>query len=123
MMRKAASGLKPCPFCGWENASIFSRYTTTRIRYIGDYRLVAEARRYYVRCNRCYAHGGTTTGFIATSFVNSFPFGKGLEELKDEAGSGEPELPSFVKTKEQLEERAAELWNMRKCGGCSHEDL
>ena len=118
--------LKPCPFCGWKNQRIYSRYLHTSIKYLGDngWRLRTDTRRYYVRCNRCYSHGGTVTGAIMNSLekprLNYNPFWLGDDLLVDDVVQGEPEekpeLPPWVKTKAELEEKAAELWNMRLGG-------
>ncbi len=116
--------LKECPFCGWKKARIVSRYAPGgwRIRYIDKFKLQTRERKYYVRCNRCFAHGGIVSGQIVDSFVKAIPSWMGWEDREkhlfadDENPLEEtekPELPTWVKTKEQLQEKAAELWNMR----------
>ena len=119
--------LKPCPFCGCEKARLIGKHEpgSTRIRFIGDYRLYTEGRRYYAKCNRCHAHSGSVSGNIVKSFtiykgfhldersvdrlfVDDYdnPF-EGPEKRK------KPELPDWVSTEEQIKERAAAIWNRR----------
>ena len=116
--------LKPCPFCGWNKARIYSRYQGMKIRFIDDYRLTAEDRRYYVRCNRCYAHGGAVSGYRVVSFVkcrairiydqdsSDSPFVDD-ETIKAEEAK-KPDLPDWVSTKEALHEKAIARWNRRE---------
>ena len=110
--------LKPCPFCGWDKARIISRYLDTKIGYVGDYMYTTEHKRFYVRCNRCYAHGGSISGYILKSFVkfsvkNDWTAADLFEEPPKEAEEI-PEPPSFVRTKEQMEDKVAALWNRRE---------
>ena len=117
--------LKECPFCGWKKARIISRYSPggRRIRYIDKFQLQTHERKYYVRCNRCFAHGGIVSGQIMDSFVKAIPSRMAWEDrvehlFVDEENQQEeaekPALPSWVTTKERLQEKAAALWNMRK---------
>ena len=127
--------LKPCPFCGWDKARIISRYLDTKIGYVGDYRYTTEHKRFYVRCNRCYAHGGSISGYILKSFVkvsagvfvNGHVVKNGYDRLADrfrwtaadlfedpKEETEPPELPSFIRTKEQMEDKVAAMWNRRE---------
>lgn len=115
--------IKPCPFCGWDKARIYNKYLTYRVHYIEDYRLTTEKKRFYVRCNRCFAHGGSVTGQIVKSFakfrLNFNPSWIGDDKLfVDDYDNPleetvKPELPSWAKTKVEMEEQAITLWNRR----------
>ena len=109
--------LKPCPFCGWGKARIIIKYLDTKMGYVDDYRYTTEHKRIYVRCNRCYAHGGSISGYILKRFVKanikSDWTGEDLFSVDLKADAERPDPPSFVSTKEQLEDKAAALWNMR----------
>lgn len=112
--------LKPCPFCGWEKARVLSRYVRTRYRYIKDWRLYSEERRYYVRCNRCFAHSGSVKGFITKSFkpIMTMPTWDEREIFADsQPHSCQPPLPEWATTKENMEEEAVKIWNRRAENG------
>ena len=120
--------LKPCPFCGWKKTRIIGRDEpgSTRVRYIGDYQLRTHGRKFYVRCNRCYAHGGIVGGQILDSYVKAIPSRMAWEDRVEHLFTDDldnppeeektPELPTWVKPIEKLQEKAAALWNMRKEG-------
>ncbi len=108
--------LKPCPFCGWKKARVFSRYVRTRHHYIYDWGLFSEERRYYVRCNRCFAHSGSVTWFITASFkpIMVMPTWEEIDIFSDsQPYSCKPPLPEWAKTKEEMEEEAIKIWNKR----------
>ena len=112
---------KQCPFCGWKKSRLMSRKVPgrNRVRYIEEYRLVTHERQYYVRCNRCYAHGGIVSGHVVLSFVKAIPKSWHDDEhliidpIEVEKEETQPELPTWVKTLGQLKEKATDLWNMR----------
>ena len=118
--------LKPCPFCGWGKTRIIGRDGPGRRVRIGDYRLRTHERKFYVRCNRCYAHGGIVGGQILDSYVKAIPSRMAWEDrvehlFEDDLDTPQveeekPELPTWVKPIEKLQEKAAALWNMRKEG-------
>lgn len=89
--------LRPCPFCGSKKLKIESKGTDVRHRYVR--KLTVS-----VRCNRCFARGGTVSG-----------------EVPDYMGgvAKSDKLTSIA----ALNERAAEKWNRRKADGQAEREV
>ncbi len=99
--------LIPCPFCGWEGVKIQRRERG----YYWMESLVAEIRietaAYYAVCNRCKARGGVATGRFV-GYVRTAEFLGLFDDRKEEVP-----LPEWVTTRDEVKQRAADLWNRR----------
>ena len=89
--------LKPCPFCGSTKLKLESKQKL--VGYNGlDMRV--EHRTYSVRCNICYARGGTVGGKV----------------IQDHRLRSDLPLPTYATTDESLKNGAIEAWNRREEG-------
>lgn len=85
--------LKPCPFCGGEKQSVIRK--SVLVGWNGlDERV--DYNRWYVRCNLCFARGGTAGGKI----LHSTHF-----DMK---------MPEWATTDDNLRDIAIRNWNDRR---------
>lgn len=87
--------LKPCPFCGSEKTKLIKNSTLYGFNGL-DERI--EQHKFYVRCNKCFARGGTASGKVITR-LSSTTLGLSLA------------LPEWATTDEALKAEAVAKWN------------
>lgn len=88
--------LKPCPFCGSEKLKIENK--SVLAGYNGLEQRINKVT-YSIRCNKCHARGGTSSGKILASF--NFIF------------NGEELMPTWATTDNELKQKAVDKWNRR----------
>ena len=74
--------LKPCPFCGWERASLTGRKIVRGYLWDrGVYKYIVS-----VKCNKCHARGSSVSGLVPNHITeckvpdNKLDSYKGLEQ-------------------------------------------
>ena len=85
--------LKPCPFCGYEKPKVWGNRKIHGFTKFDD-RVERHSR--YVKCPKCHARGGVTTGLILSPINFNY-------------------IPTWATTIETLNARAIENWNRRVC--------
>lgn len=85
--------LKPCPFCGGEKQSIIRKSVLAGWNGLDER---VDYNRWYVRCNLCFARGGTAGGKI----LHSTHF-----DMK---------MPEWATTDDNLRDLAIRNWNDRR---------
>ena len=87
--------LKPCPFCGSRKLKIEVKNGGTRYR--NELMQRVNYKIYTVRCNSCFARGGTSGGLV------------GDRDISPKAN-----IAHLLDDPRDLRERAVELWNRRE---------
>jgi ssDNA-binding Zn-finger/Zn-ribbon topoisomerase 1 len=96
MQNKDYRSFRECPFCGSNKVKVEGK-TKKALSYEG-----LEHRTYAVRCNKCHARGGTSSGYIRNALYSLTERGKELMERECE-----------------IRNRATEAWNRRAENGKS----
>ena len=86
--------LKPCPFCGGTKLKLDKKQTEAG--YTGIDALV-KREVHSVRCTVCFARGGAVGGKVIHSRLDVY----------------RNNMPNWATTKEELQQKAIELWNRR----------
>ena len=70
--------LKPCPFCGSTKLKLIEKTTKYKVHYVA-----------FIRCNSCYARGGTVTNPTITYAVKEDVKARVIERWNKRVGEQE----------------------------------